>query len=157
MRRSRPMSELKHGSTSTYGNYKCRCAECTAAHREACRKWRRERLNRRVLVDGDLVHPDADHGTYNAYTNYGCQCALCRTARAEYVKERPSKPRTAKQREAERRRKAARKQQRVLVDGALVHPDADHGTYHAYTAFGCRCAPCRAASAASQRKRRARA
>src|SRR5882724_10676585 len=51
-------------------------------------------------------------------------------------------------------RRARRLPERVVIDGRLVHPRANHGVGNAYTNFGCRCEPCTSAWRASVRKRR---
>lgn len=44
----------------------------------------------------------------------------------------------------------ARRKERILVDGRLIHPRAKHGTASAYAHFGCQCKPCNAANAEHQ-------
>ncbi|BCF84563.1 MULTISPECIES: hypothetical protein [Rhodococcus erythropolis group] len=50
--------------------------------------------------------------------------------------------------------RAARMAERVLIEGRLVHPRANHGTLSAYNNFGCRCLDCSAREL--ERKKRAR-
>lgn len=54
----------------------------------------------------------------------------------------------AKWAEARRKRYA----QRVLIDGRLVFPGANHGTNSAYHSWGCRCVPCCDAHRLARRK-----
>lgn len=47
--------------------------------------------------------------------------------------------------ETKARRKVLRaqlKSERILINGQLVHPDANHGTSTAYVMYSCRCQPC---------------
>lgn len=58
------------------------------------------------------------------------------------------------------KRRAKRRAGLIEVDGRPFHPDAPHGTNHAYTDFGCHCKPCQLAHAkalADTRRRRAAA
>lgn len=51
---------------------------------------------------------------------------------------------------------ARRRAQRVLVDGRLVHPEANHGSNYAYTDYFCRCVPCSDAHNVAMAERKAR-
>ncbi len=64
----------EHGKPGTY-NRKCRCLECTDAHRA----YHAEASQRRALraAVGD---PAVPHGTVGGYKNWGCRCALCTAA-----------------------------------------------------------------------------
>jgi len=42
--------------------------------------------------------------------------------------------------------------ERVLIDGRLVYPGANHGTNSAYHSWGCRCIPCCDAHRLARRK-----
>lgn len=59
-------------------------------------------------------------------------------------------------REYKAKQREERYAQRVLIDGKLVHPDAPHGSQHAYSAYGCKCVPCTDNNAREQRELRAR-
>lgn len=69
-----------HGSTSTYGNWHCRCWPCTEMHSATHREWRATRFARRRLVDGVLVAVDAPRHCASTYSNWGCRCSICTTA-----------------------------------------------------------------------------
>jgi hypothetical protein len=43
---------------------------------------RERRKTERVLVNGQLIHPDAPHGTDTGYTEYRCECDPCQAAHA---------------------------------------------------------------------------
>ena len=75
------------------------------------------------------------------YHYSGCYCEACGNP-------------TSNQKQAESQRR--RKENRVLVDGRLVHPDAPHGYESGYQGFGCRCLECVATSTAARRERRYR-
>lgn len=55
-----------------------------------------------------------------------------------------------------RRRKARLHAQRITRNGRAYHPDANHGTNHAYLHFGCRCDACRAWKTDDNAERRSR-
>ncbi|OOL30182.1 hypothetical protein GQ85_21470 [Rhodococcus rhodochrous] len=55
-----------------------------------------------------------------------------------------------------KRRKARLHAQRITKDGRAYHPDAHHGTNHAYLHFGCRCEACRGWKTSENAERRAR-
>lgn len=59
-------------------------AEKRAARDKARRE---ERFAERVMVDGNLVHPEAKHGTIGGYTNFGCRCEPCRGRMSELKKK----------------------------------------------------------------------
>ena len=73
-----------HGTSGGYTHRKCRCSKCCTAWRDTLKKLRHRRHSRRVLLDGVLVHPEAEHGTTNAYSHYGCRCTPCADAWREY-------------------------------------------------------------------------
>lgn len=76
-----------------------------------------------------LADDDPRHGTTNGYGNLGCRCDACRKANRE---------------------NHARYMERVRASGALVTPDARHGTSYRYD-VGCRCDDCRDAHNAKSR------
>lgn len=76
----------KHGSTSTYVNWHCRCWPCTKAHSAVILAERQRRGSRRMEVDGRLVAVTApQHGTVASYINWMCRCPRCTTAMVERV------------------------------------------------------------------------
>lgn len=79
----------EHGTNSTYTNWGCRCAECTAAFREWMRS-RRDRNKTRAV-------PSDAHGTDRGYVYYWCRCDACRSAhnRSEVRRYRARRARTA--------------------------------------------------------------
>ena len=88
---------------------------------------REERREQRALIDGRLVSIVApSHGKQWVYNSYACRCIPCTKANTEYIAQ------TRKTRYAER----------VMIDGALVHPRARHGSGTSYISYGCRCMPC---------------
>lgn len=66
------------------------------------------------------------HGSASTYVNHRCRCKQCCQAHTEKV--------------ADLRRR--RREERVLVDGRLVHPTAEHGKDTTYQNYACRCEPC---------------
>lgn len=72
-----------HGLASTYTNWACRCAPCTAAHTEAVARQRRERAQR-LAANPSL----APHGNPHTYLNWGCRCWPCTQAHASYLAAR---------------------------------------------------------------------
>jgi len=62
----------RHGTPNGYGNLRCRCEECRAAHADFCYDRRAVRMERPV--------PEHVHGTPNGYGNYGCRCQMCSDA-----------------------------------------------------------------------------
>lgn len=94
---------------------------------------------------------DPRHGTFNGYSNLGCRCERCRVAGRVYQR--------------------GRRKPCASGCGALVYPNRTHcrpckaalrtfplekihGTELGYKR-GCRCEPCRVASASARRMRRA--
>ncbi len=71
---------------------------------------------------------------------HGCPCDECRAAHAKY----------------KRGKLWERMNERVLVDGRLVHPRAPHGTRSGYQNWGCRCVPCTRANTEAMAARRER-
>jgi hypothetical protein len=69
-----------HGSTSTYGNWQCRCWPCTKMHSASQAEWRAMRRTRRQLIDGVLVAVEAARHCASTYTNWGCRCRICTDA-----------------------------------------------------------------------------
>lgn len=69
-----------HGTDNCYGYWKCRCAECTEAHRVKYRKDSEARKAREI--------PDDIHGKITTYSNWGCRCDLCRAANTQKTRER---------------------------------------------------------------------
>lgn len=79
----------KHGSTSTYVNWHCRCVPCTKAHSAAVKVERMKRGATRMEVDGRLVAVTApQHGTIGSYINWMCRCPRCTTAMVDRVEDR---------------------------------------------------------------------
>lgn len=71
------MSEILHGTYSTYFRRKCRCDECRRYQRERVARNRAERLARGVV-----------HGSRSSY-DAGCRCDYCLGARRlAYAAER---------------------------------------------------------------------
>lgn len=83
-----PLPTHRHGITSTYVNWGCRCVACAEANAVAMARHRQRRLALRYLVDGRLVAPvpDERHGDNNTYVNWGCRCVLCSTTHAARCK-----------------------------------------------------------------------
>lgn len=81
---------MKHGSYSTYVNYRCRCGMCRAAANAYQGEAKRKRRAARVMVGGRLVAPGAyvRHGDYSTYVNYSCRCVPCTTARTQRERDR---------------------------------------------------------------------
>lgn len=110
------MSELNHGTYSTYVNRKCRCDEC----REAARTYQREASEKRrggVPAKRGRPAKPIEHGTFYSYQK-GCRCDDCKTAQREYYKSRKV---------------------------GLPEGDSRHGTTNGYINLGCRCDLCREA------------
>lgn len=76
-----------HGTSGGYTHRKCRCPKCRTAWRDTLKRLRHRRHSRRVLLDGVLVHPEADHGTTSAYSHYGCRCTPCADVWRDYHRE----------------------------------------------------------------------
>lgn len=112
------MSELVHGSYSTYTNKGCRCDECREAAREANRK-------RQAKLRGDQGYVprkrgrkiENEHG-YSGYINRGCRCDICKQGTKDYRESRKD---------------------------TLSEDDPRHGTQNGYVNLGCRCDLCRQA------------
>lgn len=110
----------------------------TAEKRSRNRHKRLERLAARVKIDGRLISPIAPrHGEVGIYITYGCRCRECTGANTLAVKVR----------------RYRRYDERVIVNGELIHPDAPHGLISAYTTWGCRCWRCCDASTAARNRR----
>lgn len=75
-----------------------------------------------------------EHGS-SGYTNHKCRCPVCRAGHAEMVAAR----------RAERR-----------ASHPEDNPLLDHGNYNTYINWGCKCAPCRTAHLANNRRYRNR-
>lgn len=71
------MSDMTHGSLSTYTSKGCRCDLCTQAASEYNLRKRQERK------EAGLPAGDPRHGTKNGYINYGCRCQDCRIAQTD--------------------------------------------------------------------------
>ncbi len=69
--------EIKHGTTTGYQWYKCRCLLCKASHRDYL-----EEYSVRVLK----VLEQEDHGSYKAY-RVGCRCEVCKEFKSQKAKE----------------------------------------------------------------------
>lgn len=98
-------------------------------------------------VSRHVVH----HGTLNEYYNYGCRCRRCKRAASSDIRARLTKP----------CRECGAPIWGFAGRTGLCRPclgrsrrTAEHGTESRY-GRGCRCEACKAASAASRRKRRA--
>lgn len=61
------MRKLKHGTTSGYKHYKCRCVLCGQAHSEYMKAYR-ARIK---------LQPIVEHGTSSSYFYRGCRCEIC--------------------------------------------------------------------------------
>jgi len=111
---------------------KCWCDSCTAKRekiRGRVRKYRKGRLDSRIVVDGRLVAPvpPEKHGRASTYTNWGCRCQPCTEAQTSTF-------------EATRRERFKRRQ---LVNGRLVATgNVQHGLATTYVNWGCRCPDC---------------
>jgi len=68
------------------------------------------------------------HGTTTTRYDAGCRCGPCREAKRDYIARNRSRLR----------------EERVDVEGVLIHPRAPHGTRNGREYYGCECAPCRA-------------
>ena len=72
---------LTHGTQTGYAYHRCRCADCTDAHRLA-EAGRRARRAARLAADQDIPH-----GKPNGYSTFGCRCEPCRQAISEYRRD----------------------------------------------------------------------
>ena len=77
------MTEVKHGSRTTYNVHKCRCEKCRAANREYVRVWMRNEYHK---VRKDKRQPHV-HGTLRSYSFYGCRCSACKRVGLTYNRE----------------------------------------------------------------------
>jgi hypothetical protein len=86
----------KHGVYTSY-NRGCRCRACTDAGVRRANAQVKQRMLRRVLVDGHLVYPDPPpgHGKRITYFMYGCRCDSCREAAMEYQRAYRARKRAA--------------------------------------------------------------
>lgn len=64
-------SDPRHGKVSTYVNHACRCERCTAANREAMKRYR-DKLSSRPYDASDHRH-----GTISGYKYLACKCERC--------------------------------------------------------------------------------
>jgi len=74
MRVGKPLTDPddpRHGSTTAYNHYGCRCAVCRKGERD-------RRKARKGLPPGD-----PRHGTQNAYGYHNCRCEICVQANNE--------------------------------------------------------------------------
>lgn len=111
------MSEILHGTYSTYTNRKCRCEECSAAAKQYQRdRTARSRGESEFTPKKRGPKVKEEHG-YSGYVNRGCRCDTCKQAIREYRESRKG----------------------------LSESDPRHGTPNGYTNFGCRCDLCRQA------------
>lgn len=62
--------DSRHGTENGYGNLKCRCDRCRAAHAIFVKKCRVQR-NEKLPAVGEM------HGTQGCYINYDCRCIPC--------------------------------------------------------------------------------
>ena len=65
-----PIPDNKHGTTSGYSYYGCRCTVCKTAYSEYGR-------NRRFYNPKTLATDSDKHGTVNGYLHYNCRCEPC--------------------------------------------------------------------------------
>lgn len=72
-------SKVRHGNTSAYVNYNCRCEKCTGALRESMEGYRRR--------NGAQPLAEHVHGTRLMYAADGCRCSPCKIAMNIYVNE----------------------------------------------------------------------
>jgi len=64
---------VKHGTTTGYRKYGCRCDACRKAVVDVQRAWRQSRS----------ALPLTSHGVYG-YNIRRCRCSVCRAAKAAY-------------------------------------------------------------------------
>lgn len=75
----------EHGTSSTYGNWACRCEPCTKAQAERMQFDRVRRAASRVKINGRMVAVNAQsHGTSATYSNWSCRCLPCVEAHRIY-------------------------------------------------------------------------
>lgn len=65
------------------------------------------------------------HGE-SGYANYGCRCDICTQANTEKLA----------------RIRGNNADERIEVDGRMIHPLAKHGTLNGYQYYKCRCRAC---------------
>jgi len=63
-----------HGKASSYRNHRCRCPECTEAHRLAMEAWKASK-------------PEVFQHGFSAYCNQGCRCEVCTLASSEHWRQ----------------------------------------------------------------------
>jgi len=66
----------QHGTAAKYQNG-CRCAPCTKANTEYCRRF-----------TGAKPRTEPEHGTASRYVHRGCRCDLCRAAQSAAARAR---------------------------------------------------------------------
>jgi len=93
------------------------------------------------------------HGTYDGYNNHSCRCDECKAAATEYRKSLLTLCPNGCGNLVFGRYKPDRVCRACTIE--KLRKPLEHGTEVGYCK-GCRCAPCRAASAAARRDRRAR-
>jgi hypothetical protein len=73
-----------HGKATSYVNYGCRCAPCTAAWADHMKAKRLERAATRVEDDDGypVAPPELKHGSASTGQNWGCKCRPCLAAMA---------------------------------------------------------------------------
>jgi hypothetical protein len=124
------------------------------------RGWCLRHYNRLYSRGGDpavlLVKPHVtEHGSWNEYQNYGCRCDPCRAAASEYMRAHYTTP-CAQCGEAMVWKRGTKPSTGLCPKClGLSRRTAEHGTETRYSS-GCRCRPCKDASAAARRRRRAR-
>lgn len=71
----------RHGTTTGYGQHRCRCDRCRAANTAAHTRWRRSVgiLPRWIWVEAQKATRKHGIGSYNK----GCRCDQCRKAARE--------------------------------------------------------------------------
>lgn len=74
-------SVVPHGTSTGYGYWACRCADCTAAA-TAATGTSRHGTRAKAGADPSLI----PHGTHNGYLSYGCRCPDCREVHADYMR-----------------------------------------------------------------------
>jgi hypothetical protein len=81
----RVMPEPAHGTLTRYNSsrWRCRCAECRRANREA-----------NAALAG---REPPEHGTISGYQNYACRCKLCKEAARVQARIRRAEKRRAKE------------------------------------------------------------
>lgn len=92
MRRDEPLPEgdPRHGTANGYGNRRCRCDACRAAHAAKHSAYiKRQREAGRVI---------GEHGSGTAYDT-GCRCETCRLAHNARSVEKKRRLRERKRRE----------------------------------------------------------